>query len=120
MIYRLLSEDLNVPNQVIEDGETLVLGRNRECKIKNLKCPRNYCTVKAEGSKLLVQYTKSDDCQYFKSNQVISGPGFSYRIKIVDTEPQRLDAEDRESATRECLNWIDLVYLIDSYSTFLH
>lgn len=37
---------------------------------------------------MIVNFTKSDDSQRFKSGQIISGPGFSYKVKIVDTDPQ--------------------------------
>lgn len=45
MIYRLISDDRNIPNQLVEEGKILIIGRNRGCKIKDLKCPRNYATV---------------------------------------------------------------------------
>lgn len=82
--YRLISEDVQIPNHKIGEGETLTLGRNKECKIKHVKCSRNYCTVEAKESKLIVRY-KTGQIEHFKSNQVIQGPGFSYRVKIVDT-----------------------------------
>ncbi|KAH9394645.1 hypothetical protein TYRP_004700 [Tyrophagus putrescentiae] len=97
MIYRLISSDLNIPSQVLEEGKTLVLGRNRECKIKDLKCPRNYATVQAEGSKVLVNFTKSDDCQRFKSGQTITGPGFAFLVKIVNTDSQRNENDETKS-----------------------
>lgn len=48
MIYRLISDDRSIPNQLVEEGKILIIGRNRECKIKNLKCPRNYATVQVK------------------------------------------------------------------------
>ena len=105
MIYRLISENLNIPSQEIHQDQILILGRNRECKIKDLKCPRNYASVQVDGNKLLVRYTKSDDNQYFKSNQVITGPGFSYRVKIVDTNPGDADKVDKNAQGMSiCLN----------------
>lgn len=120
MIYRLISSDLNIPSQVLEEGKTLVLGRNRECKIKDLKCPRNYATVQvhyllfmlspsqnlqiqAEGSKVLVNFTKSDDCQRFKSGQTITGPGFAFLVKIVNTDSQRNEDDETKSTGKYIL-----------------
>ena len=86
MICKLISVDSFVPNQTISDGDTLTIGRNRQCKIKDLKCPRNYCIIQLKGPLLQVKVTKTDAVEMVKSGDFLNGPGFSYKIKII--EPQ--------------------------------
>lgn len=83
MICRLISCDSRVPNQSLEVGESLVVGRNPKCKIKNLHCSRSHCVVELKDCKLCVKYSKTNSIELIKSGDFLKGPGFVYKVKIM-------------------------------------
>ena len=102
---RLISEIINIPHLKINEGQTLVIGRNRECKIKQLNCSRNYCTVQMkENKKLLVRY-KNGVTNYLNTGQIIKGPGFCYRIKIMMETCQSLSTQIDNTDDHSSILW---------------
>lgn len=75
----------NIPDQVLDAGQSLVIGRNRQCRIRDIQCSRNYCTVSfAGGNSLHVVYTKPDTTEDLTSGSTLKGTGFQYRIAFVE------------------------------------
>lgn len=81
---KLISCIPGVPDQVINENESLVIGRNRKCKIKNLKCSKSFYDVELNGNQIKVTEMNHGDVQLLKNGDFISGPGFQYRIAIIN------------------------------------
>lgn len=86
MICKLISTNHLIPNQKILKGESLIIGRNRNCRIKEIKCPRNFAKVQLKNKLLNVEYLKTGKTDLIRSGNFLNGPGFSFKIEIIDDE----------------------------------
>lgn len=77
--------DRLVPDQEIKEGHTLTIGRNRRCKIKDLKCSRSFCELTISNKRLKIKFLKDARIVTMKSGDLFQGPGFGYKIKMIDT-----------------------------------
>nr|XP_046909638.1 uncharacterized protein F21D5.5-like [Dermatophagoides farinae] len=104
---KLISTDHSIPDQIIKAGQTLIIGRNQQCKIKNLFCSRNYCKIQllSNENKLLVEYLKDDRTVQMKSGEFINGPGFSYRICMIHDSK---NASTMAQVMNDEISWTEL------------
>lgn len=88
MICKLISTNHLIPNQQILEGESLIVGRNRKCKIKEINCSRNYAKIQLlkEKKLLKVEYLKNGKTELIRSGDFLSGPGFSFKIAITGND----------------------------------
>ncbi|XP_054153915.1 uncharacterized protein F21D5.5-like [Oppia nitens] len=83
-ICRLLSTSQDIPHQTLQIGDRLTVGRNRCCRIRDIKCSRSYCEVTFDGNKVSVVYCKSNKSEYLSNGQLLSGIGFKYKIVFIE------------------------------------
>ena len=74
----------DIPTQVLDVGQSLVIGRNRQCRIRDIGCSRNHCTLTFDGKAIRVVYTKEDKSEHLTNGQTLKGIGFQYRITFVE------------------------------------
>jgi hypothetical protein len=65
-------------------GSSLTIGRNRECRIRDIKCSRNYCSISFTENQIICKYIKSGLTQKLSNGHLLSGPGFQYKIVIIN------------------------------------
>lgn len=90
MLCKLISQNKAIPSQQVFENKPLLIGRNKECKIKHLKCSRNHCLVQLKDRKLQISYLKSKKNETISSGQLFEGPGFCYKVRIFDDQGESI------------------------------
>jgi DNA 3'-phosphatase len=83
---RLFSSDETIPHQNVAINTSITIGRNRECRITDLKCSRNYCEVFFDGNGIRVTNCKTGTSVTLTNGETICGPGFAYKIVIISDQ----------------------------------
>lgn len=83
-ICRLISTNEKIPHQNISMGCSLTIGRNRECRIRDIKCSRNYCSISYNENQIICKYIKTGLTQNLSNGHLLTGPGFQYKIVIIN------------------------------------
>lgn len=81
---RLLSLLDQVPNLELAVGESIIIGRNKHCKIKELKCSRHELKATFDGSAIAIESIKTKIKKVINNGQFVKGPGFDYQVKILE------------------------------------
>ncbi|XP_027205078.1 polynucleotide kinase 3'-phosphatase [Dermatophagoides pteronyssinus] len=103
IICKLISTNNLIPDQLVESGQTFIIGRNRQCRIKNLNCSRNFCKIQLlNEKKLSVEYLKDGRIVRMKSGEFLNGPGFSYKISLIN------DSMKSDAMTEDKISWIEI------------
>ena len=82
-VCHLMSQINGIPNQVLKSGESVIIGRNRQCRIRDIKCSRNYCSATFDGQSVSVDYNKTNETENLLNGQLLTGPGFQYKIVFI-------------------------------------
>ncbi|CAG2104944.1 unnamed protein product, partial [Medioppia subpectinata] len=83
-ICRLMSGVEGIPHQTVRVGDCLTIGRNRTCRIRDLKCSRSDCSVTFDGNTVSVEDCKTRQITHPLNGQSVTGNGFRYKVVIVD------------------------------------
>ena len=97
-ICHLMSQIDGIPNQVLKIGESMIIGRNRECRIRDIQCSRSYCSVTFDGNNVSVDYNKTQKSETLSNGQLLTGTGFRYKMVFVEQN------DNLENSVNDVLN----------------
>ena len=97
LVGKLKSCFNSVPDIVIKEGETVTIGRNSFCRIKDLKCPKKLFEIKLKqdthGPLIYSTNLITDFVKLIRPDEHLAGPGFDYKVFIESSLSVNSDSE---------------------------
>jgi bifunctional polynucleotide phosphatase/kinase len=95
----------------VQPGEVKVIGRNPSCRIRNLRCSRQYLRVSLKSGESELQVEPISKGAKFavtkfkrSEGELLEGPGFSFQVCLIEVEDQN---SDEKRAKRKADEMID-------------
>ena len=97
-----------VPDIIIKEKESIVIGRNSTCQIQELKCPRRLYEVKlkidSNDTYLYSTNLVTNFIKLIRNGEHLAGPGFDYQVIIEPTSSNDLKLTDSRNESKAKLS----------------
>ncbi|RWS05930.1 bifunctional polynucleotide phosphatase/kinase-like protein [Dinothrombium tinctorium] len=82
LVCELKSVDQNVNDLRVKSGFNLIVGRNKHCGIRDIRCSRKLFDIYVTEDYVFVTDLRTNRTRLLQEGDSLSGPGFDYRIYI--------------------------------------